>query len=139
MSGPNFTTAFSIDRTPEEVFDAINNVRGWWSEDIEGGTEKLNDEFSYRYKDVHTCKIKLTYVMPGKKVIWHVLENYFDFTTDKTEWKGKIGHLCGEAGSGRRGVGEPVSGRRDLNPRPLDPQSSALPGCATPRRRSNRT
>ena len=25
------------------------------------------------------------------------------------------------------------SGRRDLNPRPLDPQSSALPGCATPR------
>src|SRR5260370_8573962 len=30
-------------------------------------------------------------------------------------------------------------GRRDLNPRPLDPQSSALPGCATPRRSSNRT
>ena len=25
------------------------------------------------------------------------------------------------------------SGWRDLNPRPLDPQSSALPGCATPR------
>ena len=25
------------------------------------------------------------------------------------------------------------SGRRDLNPRPLDPQSSALPDCATPR------
>src|SRR6266545_6011817 len=31
------------------------------------------------------------------------------------------------------------SGRRDLNPRPLDPQSSALPGCATPRWSSNRT
>ena len=26
------------------------------------------------------------------------------------------------------------SGRRDLNPRPLDPQSSALPDCATARR-----
>ena len=25
------------------------------------------------------------------------------------------------------------SGRQDLNLRPLDPQSSALPGCATPR------
>src|SRR5713226_6378797 len=25
------------------------------------------------------------------------------------------------------------SGRRDLNPRPLAPQASALPGCATPR------
>lgn len=27
------------------------------------------------------------------------------------------------------------SGWRDLNPRPLDPQSSALPNCATARRR----
>ncbi len=26
------------------------------------------------------------------------------------------------------------SGRRDLNPGPFDPQSNALPGCATPRR-----
>src|SRR5262249_44930113 len=28
------------------------------------------------------------------------------------------------------------SGRRDLNPQPLDPQSSALPSCATSRCRS---
>ena len=87
MTNQNFTTTFSVDQTPREVFDAINNVRGWWSEEIEGDTEKLNDEFTYRYKDVHYCKIKLTYVIPSKKVIWHVLENYFDFTEDKTEWK----------------------------------------------------
>src|SRR5438445_13685076 len=31
------------------------------------------------------------------------------------------------------------SGRRDLTTRPLDPQSSVLPGCATARRSSNRT
>jgi hypothetical protein len=84
----NFTTSFSVDETPQEVFDAINNVRGWWSEEIEGRADKLNDEFTYRYKDIHMCRIKLTYVIPGKKVIWHVLENYFNFTEDKTEWKG---------------------------------------------------
>jgi hypothetical protein len=88
VNAQNFTTTFSVDQTPREVFDAINNVRGWWSEEIEGNTEKLNDEFTYRYKDVHHCKIKLTHVIPGKKVIWHVLENYFDFTEDKTEWTG---------------------------------------------------
>ncbi|MBP1685605.1 MAG: hypothetical protein H6Q33_1748 [Deltaproteobacteria bacterium] len=32
-----------------------------------------------------------------------------------------------------RGGGEGKSGRRDLNPRPLAPQASALPVCATPR------
>ncbi len=27
-------------------------------------------------------------VVPGKKVVWFVMDNYFNFTKDKTEWKG---------------------------------------------------
>ena len=34
----------------------------------------------------------------------------------------------------RQPLGQIVSGWRDLNSRPLDPQSSALPSCATARR-----
>ncbi len=88
MNDQNFTTAFTADQTPEECFAAINNVRGWWSEEIEGSTDKLNDEFTYHYQDVHRCKMKITELIPGKKVVWHVLDNYFNFTKDKTEWKG---------------------------------------------------
>jgi hypothetical protein len=88
MNNQDFTAAISVEKTPEEAFDAINNVRGWWSENIEGGTEKLGDEFTYRYKDVHFCKIKIAEVIPGKKVVWHVLDNRFNFTKDKNEWKG---------------------------------------------------
>jgi hypothetical protein len=87
MTNQNFTTTFSVDQTPEEVFKAINHVRGWWSEEIEGGTDKLGDEFTYHYKDVHHCKMKITEVIPGKKVVWRVLDNYFNFTKDKSEWK----------------------------------------------------
>ena len=39
MNDQNFTTAFSVDHTPEEAFDAISNVRGWWSEEIEGSVD----------------------------------------------------------------------------------------------------
>ena len=75
----NHTTSFAVHQSPEEVFSAINNVRGWWSEEIEGGTDKLNDEFIYQYKDVHYRKIKLIEVIPDKKVVWLVTYNYFNF------------------------------------------------------------
>jgi hypothetical protein len=83
----SFTAAFSVDQTPEEVFHAINNVRGWWSEDIEGLTDRAGSEFTYRYQDAHRCRIKVTELITGEKVTWHVLDNYFDFTRDKAEWK----------------------------------------------------
>ena len=88
MTSSNFTTTLLVDKTPEEAFNAINNVRGWWSEEIEGSTDKLNGEFTYHYKDVHRCKMKLIEFNPDKKVVWLVMDNYFNFTKDKSEWKG---------------------------------------------------
>jgi Activator of Hsp90 ATPase homolog 1-like protein len=88
MTSQDFTTAFSVDKTPQEAFAAIKNVRGWWSEEIEGSTDNVGDEFSYRYKDVHHCEMKLIEVVPHKKIVWLVVDNYFNFTEDKTEWKG---------------------------------------------------
>ncbi|WP_436487918.1 SRPBCC family protein [Chitinophaga sp. ARDCPP14] len=88
MSASDFNTTILVDQTPAEVFNAITNVRGWWSQNIEGGTAQLNDEFTYQFKDVHKCTMKLTEVVPDKKVTWQVLDNYFDFTEDKTEWTG---------------------------------------------------
>lgn len=45
MNSQNFTTAFTVDQTPDEAFAAINNVREWWSEEIEGDTDKLDAVF----------------------------------------------------------------------------------------------
>ncbi len=87
MSTLDFSTVLLVNQSPKEAFDAINNVRGWWSEEVEGGTDKLNDEFTYHYKDVHRCKMKLIEVIPEKKVVWLVLDNYFSFTKDKSEWR----------------------------------------------------
>ena len=87
MTNQDFTTTFSVDQTPEEVFKAINNVCGWWSEEIEGTTDKLGAEFTHHYEDVHRCKMKIIEFVPGKKVVWLVLDNNFNFTEDKTEWK----------------------------------------------------
>ncbi|MES2734422.1 MAG: SRPBCC domain-containing protein [Bacteroidota bacterium] len=86
MTTSDFTTTLLVEQTPKEAFNAINNVRGWWSEEIEGRTEQLNDEFTYHFEDIHTCKMKLIEVVPDKKVVWLVMDNYFKFTKDKSEW-----------------------------------------------------
>jgi hypothetical protein len=88
MKNQDLAVTLTVDQTPEEAFAAINNVRGWWSGEIEGGTDKLGDEFTYRYKDVHYSKQKITEFIPGKKVVWLVLDSYLGFIEDKSEWNG---------------------------------------------------
>ena len=86
MKTENFNTSILVGQSPQQVYDAINNVRSWWSEEIEGSTDKLHEVFRYHYGDVHRCQIKITELVPAKKVEWLVLDNYFNFIKDKNEW-----------------------------------------------------
>jgi hypothetical protein len=88
MENQDFTTTIVVDKTPQQAFEAINHVRGWWSEDIEGFTDQLDGVYYYHYRDVHRCTIKVVELVPGRRVVWQVLDNTFNFIADKTEWIG---------------------------------------------------
>src|SRR5262245_28675784 len=79
MKSESFTTSFTVDQTPQQVFDAINDVRGWWSGQVEGGTEKLGDVFSYRVEGVHYSKQRISESVPARRIVWHVLEAELTF------------------------------------------------------------
>ena len=88
MKTESYTISYTVDRSPQEVFDAINNVRGWWSGEIDGRTDKLGAEFTYRYQNLHRTTQKITELVRGKKVVWHIVDSHIDFVGEKAEWNG---------------------------------------------------
>ena len=101
MENQSFTATILVEQTPSQVFNAIVNPQAWWSEEITGGTSKVGDVFDYHFEDIHRTRMQLTEVIPNKKVVWLVLENYFKpglfneagttakddgFRHDKAEW-----------------------------------------------------
>ena len=89
MVGQDYTITILVDKSPEEAFRAINNVRGWWEGEINGDTDKLGAVFTYKYGSFHNSKQKVTELVPGKRVVWSVTEGGPKFTNDKVEWKGE--------------------------------------------------
>jgi hypothetical protein len=88
MAAADLTITLLVDKTPKEAFDAINNVTGWWTEEVEGNSKKLGDEFTVRFfDDIHVTTQKLVEVIPGQKVVWLVTKSALNFLKDKNEWK----------------------------------------------------
>jgi activator of Hsp90 ATPase-like protein len=88
MKGENFTVVIRVDRSPQEVYDAVNDVRSWWSGEIDGPTDRLGGVWTYRYQDLHRSTQKVTRLEPGKKVVWHVEDADLSFVKDRKEWNG---------------------------------------------------
>jgi len=86
----NYTSTLVVEQTPHQVFEALKNVRGWWSglfsEKIEGGSEKIGDEFTiFAGGDVHYTKQKLVELVPDQKIVWVVTDSKLTFVPDQTE------------------------------------------------------
>lgn len=88
MNTSNLSFTLLVEQTPEAAYTAIRNVQAWWSENIEGYTDQLNDEFIYRYKDMHYSKQRLVELVPNQKIVWLVTESQLYFLQNKNEWTG---------------------------------------------------
>lgn len=84
----SLTLTFDVDRSPEEAAAAINDVRGWWSGNVEGRTDRLGAEFTYTVEGIHYTKFRITQMEPGRRVAWLCLESWLKFAEDKEEWTG---------------------------------------------------
>ena len=86
MKEHDYHTSITVNVTAHEAFNYINSVTKWWTENLEGSSQKLNDEFTVRFGDVHYSRQRLVEVIPDKKVVWLVTDSKLNFLTDKEEW-----------------------------------------------------
>jgi hypothetical protein len=84
----DLTFTFTVDQSPAEAFAAICDVRAWWSGDIQGPTDTLGAEWSYRVPDIHFSAFRITELVPDRSVAWLVTDSWLSFTEDEREWTG---------------------------------------------------
>jgi hypothetical protein len=88
MKAQDYTESITVNATAQEAFKDINSVTKWWTENLEGSSQKLNDEFTVQFGDIHASKQKFVEVIPDKKVVWLVTDSKLNFLKDKQEWTG---------------------------------------------------
>lgn len=84
----DLTISISVNKSPKEVYNSINDVKAWWIGEVEGHADQVGSEFTYRYKDFHKSTQKVTKLVPAKKVVWHVEDAVLSFAKNQKEWKG---------------------------------------------------
>lgn len=88
MNEDSFTQTLLLDARPEAVFAAVANPRAWWSEQIEGVTDRLGGEFVFEVPGIHYTRFTITEFEPNAAVAWHTEEARLTFVADQEEWTG---------------------------------------------------
>jgi hypothetical protein len=101
MKSRDFSTAFRVEKSPAEIFRAVQEVREWWTRNLIGETRAIGDEFEVRFGNVHYSRQKLVEVIPHQKVVWLVNDSRLNFLSNKKEWTGtRVSFEIRETGSG---------------------------------------
>ncbi|MBL7984766.1 MAG: SRPBCC domain-containing protein [Flavobacteriales bacterium] len=88
MNGRHYQHRLTVRATPEQVYEAILRVTEWWTVNTEGNSKDVDDEFTVQFGDVHLTKQRITEAVPGKRVVWRVIESLLPWLKDREEWKG---------------------------------------------------
>jgi len=83
-----YSSSYTVEQSPEEVFAAILDVRAWWTGQIEGTADELGAEFTYRHPPQHYSRQRVVELKAGRRVAWRVTRSHLSFISEPSEWTG---------------------------------------------------
>src|ERR1700694_5366666 len=81
----DYHAAMDVKVNAAKAAAAINNVGGWWTENIEGSTKKPGDIFTVSFGETFV-QFKISEMIPEKRIVWRVMDCYLHWLKHKTEW-----------------------------------------------------
>ncbi|WP_086669209.1 SRPBCC family protein [Lentzea kentuckyensis] len=87
-SRTDYSTSFTVEQSPDEVYAAVLDVRAWWTGEVEGPTGEVGAEFTYRHHPQHYSRQRVTELSPGRRVVWQVTDSHLAFVSEPAEWTG---------------------------------------------------
>jgi hypothetical protein len=83
-----YSTSYTVEQSPDEVYAAVLDVRSWWTGEVEGSTDEVGAEFTYRHPPQHHSRQRVTELEPGRRVVWQVTDSHLSFVSVPDEWTG---------------------------------------------------
>lgn len=89
----SYSFEFETKLSAEDVFNILMDPNKWWTgiygEKIEGHYAAVGDVFKYKAGDgLHYSEQKVTELVAGKRVVWHITDSQLSFLQQKDEWTG---------------------------------------------------
>ncbi len=88
MKNQDYHSSISANITPSEALDKISRASEWWATNFEGSSQKPNDIFTVRFGNGDMYKVKVSEIIPDKKITWEVIDSYQGWHENHAEWTG---------------------------------------------------
>jgi hypothetical protein len=83
-----YSTSYTVEQSPAEVYAAILNVPAWWTGQVEGTADVVGAEFSYRHPPQHYSRQRVAELEFARRVVWEVVDSELSFISEPEEWTG---------------------------------------------------
>ena len=88
MKKQDYTVDILVNATAREAFNGINDISTWWTENWEGSSQNLHDEFTTHFGETHMT-MKVVEMIRDQKIVWLVTDSYKHWVQhNRTEWIG---------------------------------------------------